>query len=280
MDVTDLSNMDAEKFGCLDRLKRVWAVGAIYGEVDCLRALHEELLPRFRPGDKLVYLGNYFGTRPTALATLDELLLSRRKLMAMSGEAGPKSFVYLRGAREEMLTKLLQLQFAPNPSEVMDWLLDHQMGAVIECYGTPQHVARAIARETTVSISRWTSGLRRAINENPGHAALLSSLRRAAFSRDGRLLFVHASIDVSRPLNMQKDNFWWDNGRFDDIGAPYYGFRRIIRGYDHGNKGLRLNHPHIATLDGGSGRGGSLNAVCFSADGDVLDQLSFRPEQA
>ncbi|MBZ0100517.1 MAG: hypothetical protein K8F30_15665, partial [Taibaiella sp.] len=119
MEVTDLSNMDAEKFGCLDQAKRVWAVGAIHGEVGILRSLHEVLLTKFRPGDRLVYHGNYFGNKLTAIETLDELLVTRRSLMAMGEGISPNSFVYLRGAREEMLTKLLQLQFAPNPSEVM-----------------------------------------------------------------------------------------------------------------------------------------------------------------
>lgn len=274
METTDLSNMDSEKFGCLDQAKRVWAVGAIHGEIETLEALHEELLPRFQAGDRLVYLGNYFGNRLTAIQVWDELLLTRRKLMAMGDTFRPDAFVYLRGAREEMLTKLLQLQYAPNPSEVMDWLLGHHLGPVIECYGTKEAVARAIAREGTVSISKWTSSLRRSINIHSGHAALLSNLRRAAFTREGKILFVHASLDVSRPLNMQKDNFWWDNGRFDDINDNYYGFLRIVRGYDHSNKGLRLNHPYTATLDGGCGRGGALNAVCFSPEGDVMDHLS------
>ncbi len=277
MEVPDLSNMDSEKFGCLDQVKRVWAVGAIHGAVHILKTLHEELLPRFQTGDRLVYLGNYFGNEHTATQTLDELLITRRKLMAIGDISEPGAFVYLRGAREEMLTKLLQLQYAPNPSEVMDWLLGHHLGAVLESYGTKENIARAIAREGTVSISKWTSSLRRTINTYPGHSALLNSLRRAAFTRQGSILFVHASIDVSRPMTMQKDNFWWDNGRFDDISAAYYGFSRIVRGYDHSNKGLRLNNPHTATLDGGSGRGGTLNAVCFSVEGDVMDHISIQP---
>ncbi|MCK5425457.1 MAG: hypothetical protein KAI89_08795 [Emcibacter sp.] len=274
MEDTDLSNMDAEKFGCLNEAKRVWAVGAIHGEIETLKSLHDQLLTRFQIGDRLVYLGNYFGNQITATQTLNELLLTRRKLMAVGDTSKPNAFVYLRGAREEMLTKLLQLQYAPNPSEVMDWLLGHHLGPLIECYGTTAKNARAIARQGTVSISKWTSSLRRAINSHPGHSALLSNLRRAAFTREGRILLVHASLDVSRPLNMQKDNFWWDNGRFDEIDTSYYSFSRIVRGYDHSNKGLRLNHPHTATLDGGCGRGGTLNAVCFSPEGDVMDHLS------
>jgi len=270
--------MDSEKFGCLDQAKRIWAVGAVHGEITALKALHAGLVARFQTGDRLVYLGNYFGNQPTVLETLNELLAIRRKLMAAGDISEPNAFVYLRGAREEMLTKLLQLQFAPDPAEVMDWLLDHHLGPVIECYGTKPTVARAIAREGTVSISKWTNSLRRTINTHPGHGALLNSLRRAAFTRDGKILFVHASVDVSRPLTMQKDNFWWDNGRFNDIDTAYSGFLRIVRGYDHSNMGLRLNHPYAVTLDGGSGRGGTLNAVCFSPEGDVVDHLSIQQE--
>lgn len=274
MDTTDLSNMDSEKFGCLDQSQRIWAVGAIHGEIESLRILHLDILARYQTGDRIVYLGNYFGNKQSAIETLNELLLARRKFMAAGEVSPPNSLVYLRGAREEMLTKLLQLQFAPNPAEVMDWLLEHHMGAVIECYGTKANVARAIAREGTLSISKWTGSLRRSINHHAGHTALLSNLKRAAFTREGKILFVHASVDVSRPLNMQKDNFWWDNGRFDGINDAYNGFSRIVRGYDHSNKGLCLDHPHRATVDGGSGRGGSLNAVCFSHEGDIVDHLT------
>ncbi len=270
---TDLTNMDHDKFGCLEDAKRIWAIGAIHGEIEQLRSLHQKIKHKFQHGDRLVYLGNYFGNRPTTVEVLDELLLTRRYLMAFGKTSKPNAFVYLRGAKEEMFSKLLQLQYAPNPSEVMDWLLDHDMGSIVDSYGTEPHVARAIAREGTISISRWTSALRRKINDNMGHSKLLSNLRRAAFTSDGKLLFVHASVDTSRPLTMQKDNFWWDNGRFEEINSSYSGFARIIGGYDHSNKGISLNNPHIATIDGGCGRGNTLNAVCFSPSGDIMDHL-------
>lgn len=274
MKATDLSNMDSEKFGCMSGANRIWALGAIHGEVLLLRSLHRQILDKFRRGDKIIYLGNFFGPGSTNLETMDELLLSRRRMMSLPEVFMPDDFIYLRGAREEMFTKLLQLQFAPNPAEVMEWLLDHEMGSVIEAYGTRINVARAISREGTLSISKWTNGLRRALHENQGHGNLMSSLRRAAFTREGKLLFVHASVDPSRPLTLQKDNFWWDNGRFDKIDHMYSGFYKVIRGYDHANKGLVMDRRAIATLDGGCGRGGSLHAVCFSPDGDILDHLS------
>ncbi|WP_210414084.1 hypothetical protein [Luteithermobacter gelatinilyticus] len=270
----DLRHMDPDRYGCLSHPKRLWAIGAIHGEARRLGELHKQLIPRLYRRDKLIYLGNYLGEGPGTIETLDEMLKTRRAIMSMPSVYMPQDFVYLRGAREEMFSKLLQLQFAPNPAEIMDWLLDHGMGGVIEAYGTKPHVARAISREGTLSITRWTNGLRRQIHTHPGHGDLLKHLRRAAFTETGSLLFVHASVDPSRPIDMQRDQFWWDNGRFEDITTPYSGFKKVIRGYDHRNKGLVLDHPYIATIDSGCGRGGGLTAVCFSDDGEIQDQIT------
>lgn len=273
MTETDLSNMDSERYGCLEKAGRIWAIGSIHADVTAVKGLHSQLLEKFQEDDKLVYLGNYFGSDEQNIETLDEMLYTRLELMAQMKDFQMGDIVYLRGAREEMFSKLLQLQFAPNPSEVMDWLLEHGLGPTIEAYGTRAHVARAISREGTLAITRWTNGLRREIHSHSGHMDLMKHLRRAAFTRDGRLLFVHASVDTSRPLNMQKDHFWWDNGRFEQIEAPFSGFSRVIRGYDHAGGGVVLDRKYTATIDGGCGRGGGLHAVCFAPDGEILDHI-------
>ena len=36
----------------------------------------------------------------------------------------PHEIVFLRGAQEEMFSKLLQLQIAPNPVEIINWMLN------------------------------------------------------------------------------------------------------------------------------------------------------------
>ena len=61
MDVRDLSGLDDNRYGLLKNAKRVWAIGSIHGELTELRKVHEALVSKFRRGDKLVYLGNYFG---------------------------------------------------------------------------------------------------------------------------------------------------------------------------------------------------------------------------
>ena len=37
----------------------------------------------------------------------------------------PEKIIFLRGAQEEMFLKLLQLQTAPNPIDIVKWMFDH-----------------------------------------------------------------------------------------------------------------------------------------------------------
>ena len=112
----------------------------------------------------------------------------------------------------------------------------------------------------------------------PGHNQFLSALRRAAVTdtaadQGGALLFVHAGVDPTRPLDAQGDAFWWGGNRLPEMAAPYAGFRRVIRGFDRKHGGLIVS-PYVTSLDAGSGFGGELLAVCFAADGTVSETLS------
>ena len=107
-----------DRFARLRGARRVWAVASVHGEARRLARLHDLIGARFAQGDRLVYLGNYLGHGEDVRATIDELLDFRRRVLGR-----PHGFacdvVYLRGAQEEMWQKLLQLQFAPNPGEVL-----------------------------------------------------------------------------------------------------------------------------------------------------------------
>lgn len=268
----DLS-LDEARFARLVAPRRVWAVASIHGHVDKLTALHARLYDRFVPGDRLVYLGNYTGVGPAVQATIDELLRARRHLLARPGGFEPYDFVYLRGAQEEMWAKLLQLQFAQNPREILEWLLDHGIGPTIEAYGGTITAARGHMRDGPMAITKWTGGLRASMHRTPGHYALMTAVKRAAYTDCGGLLFVHASVDPNRPLHMQGDSFWWDTGVFDGLAGCFNGFARVIRGYDQKRRGVMLDAPHAASIDGGCGYGGPLVAVCFAPDGAVLDRI-------
>jgi hypothetical protein len=262
---------DSERFALLRRCDRIWAIASVHGEADRLIALHDQLSRKVQPNDRVVYLGNYMGVGPQVRAVLDELIEFRRWLIAR-----PRAFatdvVFLRGAQEEMWSKLLQLQFAPNPSEVLRWLLDHGTAATLTAYGGDPGYAAQVAREGPVAMTRWTGSLRAAVAAAPGHQPFISALRRAAFTEEPGLLFVHAGIDVTRPLGAQSDSFWWAASAFGRITEPYEGFRRIVRGYDGQHAGL-VATPHTLSLDHGCGFGGPLLAVCLDVAGEVLETL-------
>jgi hypothetical protein len=260
-----------EKFARLGRANRVWAVAAVHGEPARLTRLHDLLAHRIRPGDRLVYLGNLMGRGAGVRQAVDEALSFRRSVIAQRGAfAGDVAF--LRGAQEEMWQKLLQLQFASNPGEVLAWMLDHGVAATIEAYGGDPKRGFIAVREGAVGLTRWTSELRAGLDAAPGHRQYLAALRRAAFSESG-LLFVHAGLDPARPLEEQKDAFWWGGARFDTIDAPFAGFVRVVRGFAPSHPGL-AETPYTVTLDGGSGFGGELVAACFDASGQRVDEMA------
>ena len=98
-----------------------------------------------------------------------------------------------------------------------------------------------------------------------------SALRRAAFTGDGSLLFVNAGLEADRPLDTQGDSLWWGDG-FDRITEPYSHFKLVVRGYDRKQRGVRFT-AHTASLDGGCGAGGPLQAACFDLDGNCIEQI-------
>jgi serine/threonine protein phosphatase 1 len=266
-----MNSDDSEIFGVLKCARRVWAVAALHGEAARLIKLHQELGRRFAVGDRIVYLGNYLGHGANIVGTLDELVLFRRELLCTPG-AEPEDIVYLRGQQEEMWRKLLQLQFAPGPRQVFDWMRQQGVDATLRAYGGNPDEGSARCREGALSLTRWTSQIRDAVRVHPGHDELLASLRRAAYTEGGELLFVHAGIDPHRPLSEQSDTFWWGSGYFAAMAEPFAGFRLVVSGYDRSRQGVRMG-PVAATIDGGAGFGGGLNAACFDLTGRAVDWI-------
>lgn len=276
-----------QRFADLKSPRRVWAVGAVHGEVERLEMIHSEVGRRFTPGDRLVYLGNMVGRGPAVAETVDELLAFRLALLSVAGMKA-EDIVYLRGAQEEMWQKLLQLQFAPNPAQVLAWMLNQGLGATLAAYGGNAELGLRSAREGAVALTRWTNGLRAAIRARPGHDNLMSALKRAAFtsmpasgqpeSAGGApnartptgILLVHSGIDPSRPLGEQGDSFWWGGSGFHRISSPYGTFSRIVRGFDPASGGIAVT-DHTATIDAGCGLGGRLACACIDPSGDVAE---------
>jgi serine/threonine protein phosphatase 1 len=266
--LTPTAPRDRERFARLRGASRIWAVASIHGEAEKLAGLHYHLWQRLAPGDRVVYLGNYLGRGPDIPGTIEELLAFRCAVLARA-DGFACDVAFLRGAQEEMWQKLLQLQFASAPRDVLSWMLEQGLEATLRAYGGDAQRALAACREGAMGLTRWTAGLRNAMHAAPGHTQLLTALRRAAFSE--HLLFVSAGVDSSRPLDAQGDTFWWGGGRFLDA-EPFPGFRRVIRGFDRRHAGL-VETPQAVSLDAGCGFGGNLLAACFDPEGRILDTL-------
>jgi serine/threonine protein phosphatase 1 len=249
--------------------RRLWAIAAIRGEAKRLAQLHDAISKRFQEGDRIIYLGDYVGHGGAVLATIDELLDFRRRVLGRRGGANC-DVVFLRGAREETWQKLLQLQFAPNPGEVLHWMVRAGMEASVTAYGGDLRQGFAACRDGASAITRWTTALRGAMNATPGHTALFSNLRHAALTEDRGFLFVHAAIDPSRPLVAQGDAFWWGHKDILELKAPFESFGRIIRGVDRDHRGV-VEGGFGVSVDGGAGHGGRLIAACFGPDRAVID---------
>lgn len=263
---------DRTLFTALPARGRIWAIPAIHGEWGRLADLHHQLLQHFRADDQLVYLGNYMGRGPDVRSAVDEVLLFRRLIMAHAGGDGD-AVVFLRGAQEEMWQKLLTLQFATRPAEVLRWMAEQGVDATIRAYGGDMEQGVSAAGEGIMALIRWTSSLRDSMRACDGHAALMSSLKHAAYTADGRLLFVAAGVDPARPLEAQGDTFWWGGGpAFAGMTQPYAGFSKVVRGYDARHGGLLMG-PFTATIDAGCGFGGALVAACFDLDGNLQQLL-------
>jgi len=263
---------DSDLLSRLRRSRRVWAVAAIHGESTRLDVLHRRLAARLDRGDRLVYLGGYLGHGPDIAGTLDALVVFRRLFLSRR-QAFPGDIAFLRGGQEEMWQKLQQLQFAPNPREVLEWMLDRGVGATLASYGADPRQGLAAARDGARAITRWTASLRQAIDARPGHRQLLMQLKRAALTEEGTLLFVHAGIDPDKPLDLQGDALWWGgSANLLELGAPYGTFRRVVRGHDRRHGGV-VESPFAVSLDGGSGFGGPLLGGCFALDGTLLETI-------
>lgn len=251
-----------------------WALGALDGDDAALERLGGALMQRWQPGDRLVVLGNMLGAAGNTQRTIDLMLLLRRRLLARPS-AEVEDFVFLRGAQEEMWHKVLQLQFAIAPLDVLDWMLARGLAAIIEGYGHSITEGRVACRNGPLAIARWTTGLRGRQALQPGHNDLLNALSRAALSADGRLVFAATGVDPGRPLGEQADAFWWNAqsdslldealGKASDGGWP--SITRVIRGGGP-SKNAAQDEGRVLTVTRETPA-----LIALDADGAVLERI-------
>lgn len=235
-----------------------------------LTQLHDYMHPLIKPGDRIVYMGNYTGYGERAVETVHEILAFRRLVLAMPGMMAD-DFIYLRGVQEEMWDKLLQLQFASNPGDVLLWMLGKGLSASLYSYGLSPHDGIEACTKGVVQLTKWTAQVRQAVRRQAGHETFSTNLRRAAYTPTDEsypMLFVHAGLDSQKSLGEQGDNFWWGSDKFRAMTEAYKPFEKVVRGFDPTHKGLHLNCI-TATLDDGCGFGGKLICAGFTRSGDI-----------
>lgn len=262
------------RFSALGTPRRVWAVSSIHADVGRLTQVHDGILARITPGDRIVYLGNYTGFGDRARDTIDEILTFRRLVLSIPGMK-PDDIVYLRGGQEDMWQRLIQLQFSNNAMDTLLWMLGNGMGATLQDYGISAHDGVIAAREGVMSLTKWTGVIRDALRRHAGHDTFMTQYRRAAYTQVNErypLLFVHSGVDCSRALDDQGEALWWSGEHFNHMTESYNPFEKVIRGFDPNHEGVRLNCV-TASLDGGSGFGGSLVCAGMQADGEILELM-------
>ncbi len=260
-----------ERFVTIRSGGRIWAVGAIHGEASRLAALHGGIEERFEAGDRIVYLGNFLGHGREVAATIDEMVAFRSALLAVP-HMNVCDVAYLRGSQEEMWQKLFRLHLSVEPSDVLAWMMNQGMQQTLAAYGWGTAQAQERVNNGSQEIARWLGELRARMELYPGHQQLLASVRQAAFTDDGALLFVNSGLEPSRPIDAQRDAFWWGADQLTQLDSPYAEFKKIIRGFDPSQGGVSLD-GYVATVDGGAGFGGALTAACFDSEGRAVDRV-------
>lgn len=224
-----------------------YAVGDIHGRADLLAEMLEVLearadADRREAGSPIViFLGDYVDRGRESARVLD-LILEQR----------PSGFErrYLRGNHEQAM-----LAFMAAPLQHRAWLM--QGGAeTILSYGVRPP---APIYATDADWLEVAAQLRAAVPT--AHVAFLEGLER--YIELGGYVFVHAGVDVARPLHEQSDDdLYWIRERF--IG----GRRRFSHVVVHGH--TPVERPYAddrrIAVDTGAYASGTLTAARFEAD--------------
>ena len=256
----------------LNKSDKIWAIGSIHSNLKSFNSIKKFILNNFSTNDKLIFLGNIIGLGENSKQTLNSVIDLRFNLMSKF-KLKPESIVFLRGAQEEMFSKILQLQLAPNPTEIIEWMFDHGVNETIKSYGFSVDDVKNIASSGTINISKWTSNLNKALQKNPGHTEYFLNLKHAAYSHSKKLLFVNRGVDITRPLSAQSDCFWWGYHNFSTIHKPYKTFLRIVRGYEskHLNQLEISKNNVVCTLFKQPLSNKSILCGIFAENGEILD---------
>ncbi len=256
----------------IKKVKRIWAIGSIHSNLEAFTSIKDFILKNFQEDDVLIFLGNIIGLGEKTRETLTSVINLRFDLMSKF-KIKPNKIIFLRGAQEEMFSKLLQLHLAPNPEEIVKWMFEHGVNKSINSYGLFEDEVINISSSGTISISKWTSKLNKIVKNNPGHTEYFLNLKHAAYSDSRKILFVNRGVDITRPLSAQNDCFWWGFQNFSEIDRTYSTFKRIVRGYEsiHINENSLNKSKYVCTLFKQPLTNKRILGGIFKENGEIID---------
>lgn len=238
-----------------------WAVGDIHGDLAALERVLEQLLPRLRPDDTLVFLGDYVDRGPDSKKVVE-------RVRGLADGASPCQVIALRGNHEDTWARCFE---SPNPA----FLLHRGNGcaATWRSYtgrpeGGPDDEMSDDEILSLLDVSRWLP---------PDVAAWMAA--RPAWYEDAHAIYVHAGLDgqdhhwAHPSEGREKPLFWM---REPDFFTGYRG-KRVVFGHtrtrdlptDHLGFFRRLlddaadvwRRGDLIGVDTGAGMGGFLSAV-------------------
>jgi len=216
----------------LSKGKRVWVISSIDGRVEQLRELHRLISDKYHTGDALVYTGNIFGgIAENITKTIDEILFFRRRIMA-GFETENDSICYIRGAYEDMLFKLFNLNFDNKPAEKYAAMMNSGLKCTLISYGIDPEKGSIAADQGSVQLLNFIENLKSEIKRHDGHSELLfsKSLVNYVYAEDKSLLILSAGLDRQKPIDCQKEEIAYGTADgFYDVN-PYDGYKTVIRG--------------------------------------------------
>ena len=227
----------------------------------------------FATGDRVVYLGNYFGYGEAVRG--DDRRIAR---LSPPGAGAAAWFrlrrdVSARGAGGNA-AKAAAAAIRTQPGEVLAWMVERRHRA--DGARLWRRSAAGLCRDPRrpahdhpldEHVARRGQRARRAIR------MLLSALRHAAFTEEGGRA-VRPCRGRSGAAARRRRATRSGGRRRDilDLAAPFGGFRRVVRASIGSSAGLSNAHLRSRSTRG-AGRGGRLLAACFAPDGSVVDRL-------
>jgi serine/threonine protein phosphatase 1 len=224
-----------------------YAVGDVHGRADLLALMFDRLESQqeadVRPGGPplLMFLGDYIDRGPNTPGVID-LLISDR----------PSGFErrYLKGNHEQSL-----LAFLTDPLANRAWVV-HGGAETMRSYGVAP--PPAVGADDQVWIEA-AAALSAALPE--AHRSFLEGLER--YVTVGDYMFVHAGVDVAKPLEEQTDqDLFWSRQKFLNARRrfPY----RVVHGHTPVDK--PFSSARRVGIDTGAYASGALTAARFEGE--------------